>query len=116
MARVVAFEEDTSNRYDHSVELFTKGRISAAELAHVIDSTIVPELRKLRARLSAVEGVPPQHQGLVASAEQYLELRDRSWRLRSEALHQHNMGRLREADQAERASLRALEELVGNLH
>lgn len=106
--RIVAFEAQTSGDYDHAVGLFTKGRISAAELAQLIDRTIVPELNAIRARLGALEGVPQEHRPLVATAEEYLRLRDESWRLRSEALHKSNMRRLRDADNVERASLDAL--------
>lgn len=106
--RIVAFEQQTSGDYDHAVGLFTTGRISSRELAQLIDRTIVPELREIQARLSALDGVPPQHQPLVQTAEEYLRLRDESWRLRSEALHRSNMRRLRDADRIERASLEAL--------
>ena len=47
----------------------------------------------------------------LASAEEYLRLRDESWRLRAAALHKSSMPALRKAETAERASLQAFERL-----
>lgn len=116
LARVVAFERDSTAAYDKAVALFTKGRINAAELADVIDRRIMPDLQGLRSRLKALKGVPPEHQPLVADADEYLRLRDESWRLRAEGLLKSNMRRLREADKAEKASLEAFAKVrTGNL-
>ena len=82
--------------------------MSAEALAQVIDRSIMPELQAARARLKALEGVPPEHQALVAGAEEYLRLRDESWRFRAEGLRRTNMLRLRQAENAERISLEAL--------
>ena len=107
--RVVAFESRTAGSYDKAVEQFKLGGINADALAQVIDRTILPELRSMRLRLKSLDRVPEQHQSIVASAEEYLRLRDESWRLRAEGLHTHNMLTLRKADRTEGASLDVLE-------
>lgn len=111
LARVVAIEEQTVVKYEKAVGQFKNGALSAQALAKMISQSIVPELEAARARLKAVNGVPPQHQPLVASAEEYFRLRDESWRLRADALRKSNMGALRAADRSERASLEALDKL-----
>ena len=107
IARVVEVEHTTTTAYQAAVDRFRKGRMSADALANLIDRTIVPELQAVRTRLSAVSGVPDQHQPLVAAADEYLRLRDESWRQRSAALRKSSLPGLRDADKTERASLEA---------
>jgi membrane associated rhomboid family serine protease len=105
--RVIAAEGDTAGLYDHAVDRFRKGRITAAALAEVIEQSIVPELHAVAARLHALQDVPPEHRPLVATAEEFLKLRDESWQLRAAALHKADMLGLRQADTKEQASLEA---------
>jgi len=109
--QVIAVEDRTASAYQASVEKFTRGVMSAAELAGLIDRTIMPELQATRARLKALEGVPQEQQPMVARADEYLRLRDESWRLRAAALRKSNSRQLREADKTERASLEAFEKI-----
>jgi rhomboid protease GluP len=111
LERLIATEERTATIYEKAVNQFRIGAMSAKTLAQIIDRSIVPELRAARARLQAITGVPAQHQAIVSSAEEYLRLRDESWRIRSEALHSASMGALRTADRTERASLEALDKV-----
>ena len=107
LARIVEVENTTTTAYQAAVDRFRKGRMSADALADVIDRAVVPELQAAQTRLSAVTGVPDQHQPLVAAAEEYLRLRDESWRQRSAALRKSSVSGLRDADKTERASLDA---------
>jgi hypothetical protein len=97
MERVVALEDRTSRAYATAAEGFRKGRITADALARLIDRTIMPELQAADARVKAFDRGPPEHQPLVADAEEYLRLRAESWRLRAEALRRMNTPRPREA-------------------
>jgi rhomboid protease GluP len=97
MERVVALEDRTSRAYATAAEGFRKGRITADALARLIDRTIMPELQAADARVKAFDRVPPEHQPLVADAEEYLRLRAESWRLRAEGLRRMNAPRPREA-------------------
>ena len=108
IARVVAIENQTTALYDHALERFRKGRITTATLVEIIERTIEPELRLVAARLRSLHNVPPQYQSHVATAEQFLKLRQDSWRLRAEALHRSDMAGLRQADAKEQVSLAAL--------
>jgi hypothetical protein len=112
MARVVAIEGRTTGAYQSAVEQFKLGALSAEALAKVIDQKITPELVDARARLKTLGRVPAEHKPLVDSAEEYLRLRDASWRQRAAALHKSNMGALRQADKIERASLEAFQRLA----
>ena len=111
IARVLAFEDRTVLAYQAAVNQFKLGAISAKALAVVIERTIVPELQSMRTRVKAIERVPPIQKGLLTSAEEYLRLRDQSWRLRAEGLHKSSMRTLRQADEAEHTSLEAFEQL-----
>ena len=111
LERLVAFEERTAGSYEAAVGRFRNGGMKAEALARMIDQKIIPDLQAVRARLKALERVPEEHQQLVASAEEYLRLRDASWRLRSEALNKSNMLTLRKADRLEWASLDAFQKI-----
>jgi hypothetical protein len=111
IARVIAFEDRTVLAYQAAVNQFKLGAISAKALALVIERSIVPELQAVHASVKALERVPPVQHGLVTSAEEYLRLRDQSWRLRAEGLHKSSMRTLRQADDAEHASLQAFEQV-----
>jgi rhomboid protease GluP len=108
---LIAFEEKTAAAYEAAVLRFRGGRLTTKSLAELIDGTIRPELQAARARVTALQRVPDAHQPLVTAANDYLILRDESWRLRAEALSKANMGLLREADLRERASLAAFEQI-----
>ena len=111
LARVVAVEDRTASAYDAARDRFALGRVAVAKLIELIDGTILPELQEAQARLTALNGVPAVHQPLVAHAEEYLRLRDESWRLRSDGLRKTNMLTLRKADDRERAALQIIRKL-----
>ena len=111
IARVIAFEDRTTRAYQTAVNQFKLGAINAEALALVIDRTIVPELQAVQTRVKALRGVPKVQQLLVAGAEEYLRLRDQSWRLRAEGLRKASMRTLRKADDAEHTSLEAFEQV-----
>jgi membrane associated rhomboid family serine protease len=91
IARVVAVEDHTAGLYRAATERSRKGLMSAEALSQLIDRTIVPELQAADGRLKALKGVPSEHEGLVADAEEYLRLRSESWRLRADALRKTNV-------------------------
>jgi hypothetical protein len=109
LARLAAVEEKTAGEYRSAVNRFRTGRLSAEKLADLIEQTIVPELHMVSARLEAIEGVPPEHEPMMASAGEYLRLRNESWRLRAEALRSSSIPALRNAERSERAAQEALQ-------
>ena len=111
LARVIAVEDRTAGAYETMRDRFTLGGIAAEKLIGLIDRTITPDLQESRARLKALEGVPEVHQPLVAQAEEYLRLRDESWRLRADGLRKLNLPTLRKADDRERAALQIMRRL-----
>jgi membrane associated rhomboid family serine protease len=111
IAHMVDVEDRTATAYQKSVEQFKLGALTAEALAKVIDKQITPELQSVRDRMKTLGRVPAEHQPLMANAEEYLRLRDESWRMRAAALHKSNMKALRQADTTERASLEALEKI-----
>jgi len=108
---VVADEERTASAYAGAVARFTRGRMNARELAHVIEQTIIPDLQRGRARVAALAAVPAADAILVAETLEYLRLRQDGWRARADALRNSNMRQLGEADEIEQASLRVFERL-----
>ena len=111
ISRVIEVEGATTTAYQTAVKQFKLGALSAEALAQTIERKITPELQAAQARLKTLGRVPPEHQPLLASAEEYLRLRDESWRLRAAALHKSSMSALRKAEGAERASLEAFEKI-----
>jgi membrane associated rhomboid family serine protease len=112
IASVVADEQRTAAVYDAVVVRFTNGRMTARELARVIDGNILPDLERARARVDALVDVPAEHASLVAAAQEYLRLRRDSWQARAEALRANHLHGLRKADETARAALRAFESLA----
>jgi rhomboid protease GluP len=115
MAWVVANEERTAGTYDAAVARFREGHMNARELARTIDETIVPSMRRARERVRALADVPASDTSLVADAQEYLRLRDESWRIRAQGVRKGNMRTLRAADNAEQASLQVFERLKSEL-
>jgi hypothetical protein len=111
IARVAALEARTAGAYEAVAIGFRRGRTSVETLTTLIDGTIKPELNAAQAHLKTLAGVPHEQQTLVASAEEYLRLRDESWRLRAEGLSGANMRTLQKADLKERESLKAWEKI-----
>jgi membrane associated rhomboid family serine protease len=111
ITRVLDIETRTSGAYQSAMAQYRLGTVSADGLAQVIEKTITPELQAMQSRLKTLGRVPPEHLPLLSGAEEYLRLRDESWRLRAAALHKSSMQALRKADSVERASLEALERL-----
>ena len=111
ISRVLAIEESTTTAYEGVVKQFKLGTVSGPALAQMIERKITPEFHAMQARFKALGRVPPEHQPLLANAQEYLRLRDESWRLRAAALHKSSMPGLRKAEIAERASLEAFERL-----
>jgi hypothetical protein len=61
--------------------------------------------------LLAIRGVPAQHRPIVASADEYLRLRQDSFRLRLEGLRKSSMKTLQQAEVKEIAAREALEKV-----
>ena len=111
ISRVLEVEESTVGAYQAAVTQFKLGTVNA-EGAGAGDRT--QDHAGAAGDAGALQGAwarSPEHQPLLASAEEYLRLRDESWRLRAAALHKSSMPALRKAETAERASLEAFERL-----
>jgi membrane associated rhomboid family serine protease len=81
ISRIIALEDQTAGTYQSALERVNKGGMTADALAQLIEQRIVPELESADNHLRSIRGVPPEHQQLVANADEYLKLRAASWRL-----------------------------------
>lgn len=88
--RLVGIEHRTSEAYQAAVEQFKKGRMTAEELADLIDHAIVPELQAAGVRISTLHGVPREDERRMADAKEYVQLRSESWHFRAEGLRLSN--------------------------
>lgn len=111
IAGVVAVEQRTAAAYERAVANFRAGRAPAKELVQLIDKTIIPDLQRVRARLTGLRGVPREQAPLVTAAQDYVRLREQSWHDRVEGLLKSRMEALRKADLSERAALAAFERI-----
>ncbi|HEY2432027.1 MAG TPA: rhomboid family intramembrane serine protease [Vicinamibacterales bacterium] len=107
IARIADVEARTSSDYAKAVNAYTQGRLNARALAQLIEKNILPALDADRARVEGLRGVPREQAPMVATAREYFELRDASWRRRVDGLRGSSMTALRDADRAERAALDA---------
>jgi hypothetical protein len=108
LAQVAAVEERTATVYNRAVRRFTTGEIPVSELSGLIERAIVPELQAAHGRLTKLTHIPREHEARVAAARRYFELREKSWRIRADALRKVNRATLRQADETEDAALRIL--------
>jgi membrane associated rhomboid family serine protease len=110
---IVAKEERTADMYRSAVGRYTRHQrpVDTAVLIALIDDTILPQLNTSRTQVAALTTPLPEHQPLLEGASEYLRLRESSWRLRAEALRKRNMTTLKNAEEAEQESLRALQRL-----
>jgi len=99
--RVIVMENRVSGTYQAALARFNNGAIRTLALAQLIDRTIVPDLQAAHAGVEALERVPREHQSLVALAQEYLRLREESWRLRSTGLRLLKIPTLKEAERKE---------------
>jgi membrane associated rhomboid family serine protease len=104
IGRVIEFEYRSARDYRAASARFREGTISAEALATVIDRSILPEMTTVRQRLEALGKVPPEHEPAVTAIRRFLSLREESWQLRSQALHEGKMITLRRADEREQAA------------
>ncbi len=109
--QLAAVEQKTSTAYDGAVRHFTNGEMTLKELTEVIDRTILPELTAAQARIKRLERVPYAQAPLLAGANEYLTLREESWRARSAGLRRKSLGGMRSPDETERASLEILDRI-----
>ncbi|PWT86693.1 MAG: hypothetical protein C5B57_00600 [Blastocatellia bacterium] len=100
---MVALENRTAGAYQVAVDGFRKGRLTSEALAQLIDRTIVPEFEAVDTHLKALHGVPREQARLLADAEQYLQLRSESWRLRAEVLRNDKIQSGRNAERGQPA-------------
>jgi hypothetical protein len=104
---IAAFESRSTAAYDEAVDRFRLGRATAEALAQLIEGTILPELRQVRAPLRTLGRFPREQEALLFAAEEYLMLREKAWTLRAGALRRSSMPGLRDADLVDRAALEA---------
>ena len=109
--KVVAVETRTAAAYDAAAAKFRIGRLPATALVQMIDATIIPDLQSAQARLKQLRGVPREHASVVTAAQQYVQLRELSWRARAEGLRKAKMELLRKAEASERVALDAFEKM-----
>jgi membrane associated rhomboid family serine protease len=112
LKRLVEVEERTTSTFRAAADQFTSGRITADALAELIDGGIMPDVTAARARFESLDNVAVEQHTLVAAGNEYLRLRDESWRVRSAALRQGSMPMLSKADTVERASLEILHQVT----
>jgi membrane associated rhomboid family serine protease len=91
VAAVTAIEERTARKYEADVDRYNEGGVSAEQLIKMIESTIVPELEAAQQRISLLDRVPDEQKESIDYANQYLQLRQESWRLRIDGLRQRSI-------------------------
>ncbi len=114
---VIETERVTAETFKVALADFTEGRMDDKALAGIIDRIIMPELQYMTERLALVDRqmVPKDQLPMVVAAEEYLALRNESWRLRANALRSGKMSVLWIADQKEKQSLDALQRVKATL-
>lgn len=109
--QLVTAEQKMSARYQRATSQFLDGHINVAALAGVIDREILPELQTQQSRFAALQHVPDEQKPLLSGAQQYLQMRDESWRTRSKALNVGSESMLKQAERSEMAATEALRQI-----
>ena len=95
LTRLIGVERHTAQEFAAASALCTKGRMTAAQLADVVEQSIIPKLEAEQVRVIEIKGVPAEDEHLVSDAREYLRLRSESWRLRVSGLRQQGARRTR---------------------
>ncbi len=104
LAAMAAIEQRTAKQYDAEIDRYRAGRTSADNLIHTIEGTIVPELKAAEDRLDLLDKVPDNQRPSIARANEYLQQRLESWRLRVDGLRQRSILEARQSGRARPAS------------
>ena len=88
VAAVTALEERTAKQYETEVDRYRAGGSSADHLIRTIERAIVPELQAAQGRIEQLDRVPDEQRPSIDHTNQYLRLRQESWRLRIDGLRQ----------------------------
>jgi rhomboid protease GluP len=84
--RVVQLEGRTEAAYLDAAARFQGGRMTADDLARLIDRDIAPAFQAEDAHVTALHGVPTDDAPRLAEARAYLHLRTTSWQMRAESV------------------------------
>jgi membrane associated rhomboid family serine protease len=142
--RLMALERRTAGVYEAASGKLKTGKVSANQLADLIDRDVVPDLQAAETRIGSLRGVRGEDEHRIAEARQYLRLRSAGWRLRAdglrkasatipddsksprdrdamfraraEARHRSTTSLLAKAEEAERESLEAFDRLQQSLN
>jgi rhomboid protease GluP len=90
LTRLIGVERRTAQEFATASALCTKGRMTAAQLADVVEQSIIPTLEAEQVRVIEIKGVPAEDEHFVSDAREYLRLRSESWRLRVSGLRQQS--------------------------
>ena len=97
VAAVTALEERTARQYETEVDRYRAGGSSADHLIRTIERAIVPELQAAQGRIEQLDRVPDEQRPSIDHTNQYLRLRQESWRLRIDGLRQRAILEARQA-------------------
>ena len=88
--RIVTLEHRTASNYESASMQSPTGKVTARQLADLIDHSIVPELQAADARIVSLQGARGDDERRISDARRYLQLRSEGWRLRAEGLRAAN--------------------------
>ena len=111
MREVLALEARTSDAYDDAVARFKKGRLNVEHLIVMMETEILPEVQARRAQVASLTGISDEQQPLVDAAQEYLGLREESWRLRAAGLRSNDQQMLSRAEHTRIMGLNALRQI-----
>ena len=102
--RMIATDQQTATMFRAAATQLALGRQSDKAMINLIERGILPKLENEQPNLTQQGLVPDDQQEMLAAAQEYLEARLESWRLRASALRKGSVAMLREADEKEGAA------------
>ena len=101
---MIATDQQTAAVFRTAATQLALGRQSDKAMINLIERGILPKLEREQPNLAQQGFVPDDQQEMLAAAQEYLQVRVESWRLRADALRKGSLAMLHDADEKEGAA------------
>lgn len=88
--------------YNGLLDKSRKENLSDDVVANAIEKDILPSWRQAKTELTAVKGLPPKPEALIASLSKYADAREEAWVLFAQALRKHDSTLVEKANAKQR--------------
>jgi rhomboid protease GluP len=112
--RMATVEEATMAKYRAAVDKFKAGNLSSQQFEEVLQKEILPPWRSEREAMSKLNGLPKQQSAIASSLTRYMQVREDSWILLGEGIHNQNLQKIQQANQKAKEAEQMAKQLMAD--